>query len=600
MALPIDPVAREYFELFKYDLNGVQTALSEKLRHQYTVNASVLTELIKISKNDTVRRSEVWSAVFAASERLRKAHKHTLPSSLDRLKKAIRQYTCKGAESLISDKIGNKNTLKITPEAEQQIIALKRSRVPVYTDRQILDKYNQIAKTKGWKTLKSMRTLKQWLNSPRIEPLWYDAVYGELRAAQRYMRRHETELPTLRDALWYGDGTKINLYYRDDNGKMKTTSVYEVMDAFSETLLGYYISDTEDYEAQYHAYRMAIQTSGHKPYEIVHDNQGGHKRLDASGLFEKICYIHRTTAPYNAPSKTIESAFGRFQTDILHQDWRFTGQNITSKKTSSRPNLEFIAANKDQLYTLNELKAAYAEMRQKWNQAPHPATGAPRIEMYLNSINPETQTITYSDMVEMFWLETEKPSTFTSQGIEITVKGNKYRYEVFSAPGVPDHEWRRLHTFQQFFVKYDPYDMTGVRLYWKDAAGEKRFERVAEPYLKIHRALQEQDGSEAAFIRREQAANLNDRIERQIAVREIETKLGVAPEQHGLSTPNLKGISGKVQDELLRQCNRRAKKYSRDPEEYQIGHADKVVSLTTYDELEGEFNFDAKKAARKL
>ena len=43
--------------------------------------------------------------------------------------------------------------------------------------------------------------------------------------------------------------------------------MYEVVDAYSEVLLGYYISDNEDYIAQYHAFRMAIQTSRYKPYE---------------------------------------------------------------------------------------------------------------------------------------------------------------------------------------------------------------------------------------------------------------------------------------------------------------------------------------------
>lgn len=60
----------------------------------------------------------------------------------------------------------------------------------------------------------------------------------------------------MRDALWYGDGTKLNLYYLGEDGKVRTTMVYEVMDAYSEVLLGYHISDAEDYEQQYHAYRM--------------------------------------------------------------------------------------------------------------------------------------------------------------------------------------------------------------------------------------------------------------------------------------------------------------------------------------------------------
>ncbi len=76
--------------------------------------------------------------------------------------------------------------------------------------------------------------MKKLLNSPAVEPLWYDAVYGEQAARQRYGRKHKTELPTRRDTLWYGDGTKLNLYYRDEQGKVRTTQVYEVIDAMSE------------------------------------------------------------------------------------------------------------------------------------------------------------------------------------------------------------------------------------------------------------------------------------------------------------------------------------------------------------------------------
>jgi hypothetical protein len=547
LPITINAQAQQWYEQFEYDLNGVQTHLSEKLRREYTANASVLNEAVKWWNTGNK------TAALSLIEHSRETLQHTLPRSLDRLEDKIRQYQSGGFEALISGKVGNSNTLKITAEASQQLIALKRSRTPVYTDQQIFNQYNKIAAERGWEQLKSIRSLNQFFAQPHIEPLWYDAVHGELKAHQRYARRHRTELPKLRDALWYGDGTKLNLYYRDQSGKMRTTLVYEVMDAYSETLLGYFISDSEDYEAQYHAYRMAIQTAEHKPYEIVYDNQGGHKRLDTGGLFNRICHVHRPTAPYSGQSKSIESAFGRFQADILHEDWRFTGQNITSKKAGSRPNLEFIEANKDKLYTLNELKEAYARARQRWNEAAHPATGIPRIEMYRRSTNPETQQVTALDMVEMFWITTKNPSTFTSQGIEIEIKGEKYRYEVFAAPGVPDHEWRRANTLQQFYVMYDPYDMTSVRLYCKDKAGQLRFERVAEPYLVIHRAIQEQADGEAAIIRREQVANQNDRIERQVAARKIEIEYGVLPEQNGLSTPKLKGISKQAQAESSMQ-----------------------------------------------
>lgn len=581
-AVRMDEDARDFYEAFEYDLNGVQTRLSEKLVSEYTVNASVL-KMLQERMNELIstthalgggRRSDLWDIIFTQSEKLREVTGHTLPKNLARLKDKMNRFKKEGLVSVISGKVGNKNTLKITGDAGRRLIALKRSRVPVLTDHQIFDTFNGEAEDRGWKPLKSIAGMKAWLNSAAIEPLWHDAVYGEMSAHQKFDRRHKTQLPTMRDALWYGDGTKLNLYYRDEEGNVRTTGVYEVIDAATEVFLGFCISDTEDYEAQYMAYRMAIQVSGHKPYEIVHDNQGGHKKANSSGMLDKICHIHRTTAPYNGASKTIESVFGRFQQQVLHKDWRFTGQNITATKAGSRPNMEFIEANKDKLYTLDELKAAYLKARTEWNEARHPATGESRIKMYENSENPDTPKVTVNDMIDMFWVTCSRMSTFTSSGIEITVKGQKRVYEVMSSPGVPDIEWRRKHTYQRFVVKYDPYDFTSIRLYWKDKAGGLRFERVAEPYIVIHRAIQEQTEGEAAFIRAQQTATEQSRIGRQVAAKEIEYTEGVAPEQHGLTTPKLKGTRSDVQ----RQIDRRTRKYGREPEELSLGRVTKKIS----------------------
>ena len=600
-----DGDARAFYEAFEYDLNGVQTRLSQKLIDEYTSNASVLKmlcERMNVLTSTTHalgggRRGDLWDIVFTQSEKLREVTSHTLPKNLARLKEKMSQFKKNGYESLISGKVGNKNTLKITDEAGRRLIALKRSRVPVLTDSQIFETFNQECEAKGWKPLKSVRSLKTWLESAAIEPLWHDAVYGEMSAHQKFDRRHKTQLPSMRDALWYGDGTKINLYYRDDEGKVRTTSVYEVIDAATEVFLGFCISNNEDYEAQYMAYRMAIQVSGHKPYEIVHDNQGGHKKLQNQQFFDKLCHIHRTTAPYNGASKTIESVFGRFQMQVLHKDWRFTGQNITAKKDSSRPNMEFIEANKDKLYTYDELKAAYLKARTEWNEMAHPATGEQRIKMYEQSENPETPVVTTSNMIDMFWVQCDRMSTFTSSGIEITVKGKKRVYEVMTEAGVPDIEWRRKHTYERFVVKYDPYDFGSIRLYRKDKAGELRFERVAEPYMVIHRAIQEQTEGEATFIRQQQKATEESRIERQVAAKAIEYAEGVAPEQHGLSTPDLKGVTADVQ----RQIDRRTRKYSRQPEELSLGRVTKKTSNIDWMELEnGPITVDIKKVAGKL
>lgn len=613
-SIKIDAKAREFYEAYTYmDKDGQERHLTEKMIEEYTINASVLGELEKMAARRQAIRSSLnapmsgaWDLILDSSERMRESYGHTLPGTLARLKTRLKAWKADGYQSVVSGKLGNSSALKITGDFLKLIVALKRSKVPVYTDAQLFEKANEIAEERGWKPIRSLSGMKKWLNSPAVEPLWYDAVYGEQAARQRYGRKHKTALPTRRDTLWYGDGTKLNLYYRDEQGKVRTTQVYEVIDAMSEVLLGYCISDTEDYEAQYHAYRMAIQKSGHKPYEIVYDNQGGHKKLDSDGFIGKICRVHRPTQPYNGESKTIESVFGRFQAQVLHKDWRFTGQNVTAKKASSRPNVEFIEANKDCLYTLEELKDAYAAARKEWNEGVHPATGERRIDMYEKSVNEETQEVTLHDIVDMFWVFTKRMATFTDQGLQVTIKGEKRQYEVCSSPGVPDHEWRRKHTYERFIVAYDPYDFASIRLYTKGTDGSLRFERTAEPYILIHRALQDQQGTDdAKFIRQEQEANLQDRIERTVAGRTIAAEHGTDAEQQGLHSPKLKGTTAAVQ----RQIDHRMERYSQPPEQYQLGRHTKSLSLDDWlDVMEGGDDGDTpriplpmeKKIASKL
>lgn len=613
-SIKIDAKAREFYEAYTYmDKDGQERHLTEKMIEEYTINASVLGELEKMAARRQAIRSSLnapmsgaWDLILDSSERMRESYGHTLPGTLARLKTRLKAWKADGYQSVVSGKLGNSSALKITGDFLKLIVALKRSKVPVYTDAQLFEKANEIAEERGWKPIRSLSGMKKWLTSPSVEPLWYDAVYGEQAARQRYGRKHKTALPTRRDTLWYGDGTKLNLYYRDEQGKVRTTQVYEVIDAMSEVLLGYCISDTEDYEAQYHAYRMAIQKSGHKPYEIVYDNQGGHKKLDSDGFIGKICRVHRPTQPYNGESKTIESVFGRFQAQVLHKDWRFTGQNVTAKKASSRPNVEFIEANKDSLYTLEELKDAYAAARKEWNEGVHPATGERRIDMYEKSVNEETQEVTLHDMVDMFWVFTKRMATFTDQGLQVTIKGEKRQYEVCSSPGVPDHEWRRKHTYERFIVAYDPYDFASIRLYTKGTDGSLRFERTAEPYILIHRALQDQQGTDdAKFIRQEQEANLQDRIERTVAGRTIAAEHGTDAEQQGLHSPKLKGTTAAVQ----RQIDHRMERYSQPPEQYQLGRHTKSLSLDDWlDVMEGGDDGDTpriplpmeKKIASKL
>lgn len=560
LALSADPEARHYFAGIDKDAyrlpNGAR--LPEKKQDEYTLNARVLNALREMLETQkTMRRAYgnhtpvIWSNIFAAAEELRTAYGHTLPKSEARLRDKLRQYAREGYGCLVSGKFCNSNTLKITKAAGRQIVALRRCRVPVYTTKQLFEEFNRIAEKRGWKPLASQSSLVQYLERPEVKPLWYDAVHGELAAKQLFARRNKTEMPTMRDSLWYGDGTKLNLYYKAvENGRMvvRSVQVYEVIDAYSETLLGYSVSASENFDAQFAAFRMAIETAGHKPYEIVTDNQGGQQSKIARRFLASISRISRPTAPYNGPSKSIESVFGRFQAQVLHGDWRFTGGNMSSKE-AWKINREFLEANKDKLFTYEEMLAAYAAARCKWNAMKHYDTGIAHEEMYRASVNPDTEPVTDLDMIDLFYLTTERPSPFTANGITIQYRNRKYTFEVLTDDGQPDYAWRRENTGREFFVRFDPQRMDRALLYEQTPMG-LRYETVAYPYLAIRRNMQEQQPGDMELIRLNDEANKRERVRRQIETHTLELEHGVAPEQHGLRTPALKGISEKEYERL--------------------------------------------------
>lgn len=584
-----DTVARDFYD--RYRLSDGTPLVDDKI-NEYTMTASILNEVIKCAnetkawqkshggKGGVTQRDIIVSTV----ENFRLYPGHSLPTSWARLSAKIRDYKARSYEALIEGYLGNKNTVKITEPIGRQIVALKRSKVPQYNNEQIFNEINRIAPERGWKVIKSPNTVTAYLNRPDIMPLWYDAKYGSKAAKQKFDRKHKTILPEVRDALWYGDGTKLNLYYKafDAKGKAKmcTTQVYEVIDAFSETLLGFAISDTENYEAQYIAYRMAVETAGCRPFEVVNDNQGGHRKLKNRGFFDRIARVGRNTAPDNGSSKTIESVFGRFQQQVLARDWRFTGMNITAKSESSRADLEFVLANVENLYTLQELKAAYMQYRNTWNNAPHPETKRPRKEMYLESVNPETQPLTGVDIVDMFWERTEIPVTFTTTGITIAVDTKEYTYEVYDQNGMPDLAFRNKNTNRKFVVKYDPLNMTKARLYTEDAQGALRFAAEASPYFEVRRAIQEQKPGDMAFIRRVDEMAKQNRVDNFLTMVQLEVEHGVAPEQHGLNRGKICGISAGA---LERFMDNSLAKGTQQP--ISVGQLNKAISNTTQDQV---------------
>lgn len=556
-----DQQAADFFNSFILD-NG--KALPADNISEYIANATILNGVKTLINNHNAKRSalggrrqNIWDNVSASIQKLpRASYPHSLPKNSRRLKQKFEEYRSEGYDILIHKGFGHKNSEKINDDAKAWVLSRWADRVnKVASCSQLLKEYNSMANANGWKKLKDAQTLHLYLHQEEIVHLWFGNRYGEKKSKEKFTYHLSTKMPSYRDSLWYSDGTKLNFWFLNENGKPETFQVYEVMDAYSEVFLGYHVSKTENSGAQHGAYKMAIQFSQQRPYEIKYDNQGGHGKLTTGNFLNKISKIALSTQPYNGKSKTIESAFGRFQQQFLKKLWFFTGQNITAKSLESKANVEFVMANVKNLPTLQEAIAAYVECRNAWNAAPHHKTKISRIEMYQESINPALQQVSMFEIVDMFWIERPKPIMMSAYGLSFVEAKVKYTYMVHNADGLPNIEWLRKNVDKKFVVKYDPSDMSMIYLYEETPKG-LRFITEATTKVEIQRNAQEQDSFDHQYITKVIALNKQSRVDTQNQIDTLQEEHGMLPEQYGLNSPRLAGLKTEKK-ERNRQRNAR-------------------------------------------
>ena len=494
--------------------------ISIERQKEYVLNAKVMNAMMvqetglrnKHSEHGYTHKRLVRNTVISLCEELRRSFNHTLPKSESRLMEKFEDYKKRSYVALVSGTTGNQSARKIGPREGRILLRLRRSKFPVYTDMQIFDEFNRIVTERNaratreedkLKPVESPQTVINYLYKTGIKLWWYGVVHGEIAFKNEFMPQFDTKLPQMPNTLWYGDGTKLNLYYKDYDKKNKrmvarTIDVYEVMDACSEVFLGYSFG-AENFLTQYEAYRMALETWKIKPYEIVTDNQGGHKRPEAQAFFKKICHLHKTTMPHNGQSKTIESAFGRFQQQVMHKLYNYTGQNVTATKESSHVNIDLIMKNISQLPTLEEMKDQYLECRREWNGMPHPTseTGITRMEMYTTLNSPKAEQLDEYGVQELFKLLSKDSVKYGKQGFVFSRNNKEYRYMVYDESGQVDMGFHMQNVGVSFRYKYDPMDMTSVELWEVCAGGRLKYAATATPKVVFHRATAERSTEES-------------------------------------------------------------------------------------------------------
>jgi len=489
--IKIDRLAVDYFKTYRKP-NG--RPLTDEKQLEYCTNANILNGIINfISDVRLLKRQKgngsasIWERVVDSVNSLdSEKFPHTLPPTQRPLQKKLSRYKNEGGyATLIHGGMGNTNTVKIEGEVADWILSTyclpHKPTVPY-----LLEMYNEHRLTNSFPEL-TESGINLWLNKIEIKRQWVLARHGK----DEYMRLFGHHLKRNREnwfpnAWWAIDGTKLDWvhYYDNDLGMAAKLKIDVVIDVYSEKIIGYSYSETESHVDHFTALKASVQSSSSKPFLFTYDNQSGHKSKRMQTLYTKVIATGGTHYPHKAYKKSnpIEQVFNRIQQQVISRFWFSDKQSIKARNIDNTPNIDFVKANKNKLYTREELEKAWQLGVEQWNNGKHPKyKEKTRIQVYSQPA-PLKHEVNELEIIEMFWLDENKGSTYRRGGIKLTVAKKEYDYEVYTDDDKIDIEFRRKYVGAKFIIRYDPQTLNQyVGLYEQTENGDLLFIAYAQP-----------------------------------------------------------------------------------------------------------------------
>jgi len=384
------------------------------------------------------------------------------------LDRKAREYARDGLDCLIGGYFGNVNREKINTKVHAILMSLAGNPLK-YSFEDIGLFYNTEAREKGLPQM-TVSAIKQHLNKPKHKQVWMFARHGKLDVDILLMPQIERAPVSRPDALWSIDGTSMQLYYLDANGKIKSDLyVYFVADVYSSAIIGYSVAFSESTGMVAEAMKMAIDKYGYKPYQLQYDNSSANISGAIQSLMFNMSHVHFPCTPYSGKSKYIETYIGHFQQRVLRYHEEFKGANITARSLNSKANPELLAklkANKELLKSEHDVIAMFDEAVKKWNErgekrnAYGEFVGNSKIDRYM-SAHSDREQLNYFEKISLFMAELPKPYEYKQQGITI----KKHKYIVPDVDGIGDFEFNRNYMGEKFTVRINPLNPDFITLY---------------------------------------------------------------------------------------------------------------------------------------
>jgi hypothetical protein len=473
-----DPYKFQYYEIIrKHAANRPEdfSALVDyRLPDERSLSAEkkdeYLTALKFINLYNYVQKEEAVKLGFANRSEFVKfllqvvvQDKVKLPSSLVKFTIKAKQVRENGPTAIISAKFCNTNRLKTTEE-QRDLILMMRARANQFNNEQIKDQYNVVAQEKEWEPV-SRDTVRRIVTAGDV--LIKSLREGRKEWHDKYNFIVERQRPEAL-SLWVGDGTPYELYYQREvikNGKKvidyyARKTVYIVIDALNDYIVGYSIADGENIEMTKLAWKDALVKAGYMPRQIKVDNFG---KKQLGDFFQRVGLHFTPAAVMNARDKVVEQVFSKIRNQETRKEFNYSGPNIRANEQTNPDHLA--AVRKDLPNEEQVIEQIHAHIS-NWNKSVEKKTGKPRCAAFIESIEKsDKQRLRPFDNISrlmLFGVQHKHTVKLSSRGLTPTLLGENKTYMLFNT------DWYLKHVGTPFHITYDPQDTSVVMAHNKD------------------------------------------------------------------------------------------------------------------------------------
>lgn len=315
-----------------------------------------------------------------------------------------------------------------------------------------------------------------------------------------YIRRVYDDMQS--NEYWIGDNHTFDIITEGANGQRHRLYLTAFFDALSGIFTGFSVVENPSSDATIYALRKGILQYGipqnlyldNGREFLTHDVGGlGHRRkknnswiITPPPIFNRLGITMTNALVRNARAKTIERRFRDVKDQLSRLFATYTGGTVVEKPERLKDVLKSgnVPTDKQLFDDVETLLTGYFNESQ-YNGPVARFKGMNRMDVYLENLHKKR--VASEEDLSLMLMRTEKPHKVGRRGVHVTVAGCKLDYW--------DDDLVANYFGKLAYVRYDPEDLTNVRVYDEN---DRYIKTVAADDLTIQRYGADKESIKAA------------------------------------------------------------------------------------------------------